>query len=249
MTRVKAHHDPLEVPYIAWIVAAEEKIGKRRVELDLGAAIRGVLEKVPDQQRNILASLAQRRRPQDPVRHAIVKIGAKCAIPHALLQIAVGRAYQTELGIVPHIAADALVGVLLNDTQQLSLQGHRQFADLIEQQCAAVCEREGAVTRRDRPGKGAAFVTKQLAARQFRRQRRAIDDDKVGLVVPPVEQREGPSRSALSRFRFHQRPTDFRRRSWRFPLAFAPVHARLENPQPVVCGQIRHWRAARFRQR
>ena len=82
---------------------------------------------------------------------------------------------------MPGIAADALVGVLLHGAQELRLQGQRQLADLVEEQGAAVRQREGAVARAHGAGERATFVTEQFAAGELRNDGRAVDDHEFPL--------------------------------------------------------------------
>ena len=72
---------------------------------------------MPNQKGNVPAALPERWWPQNPIRQSVVKVGAKCAVSNALLQITVGCADQAEFGFVPRVAADTLVGAFLNDAQ------------------------------------------------------------------------------------------------------------------------------------
>src|SRR5512132_4223284 len=61
------------------------------------------------QRQNILSPLGERRHPKDPAGDAIIQIAAEFAARARLLQVLIGRADQAELGVVPGVAADALV--------------------------------------------------------------------------------------------------------------------------------------------
>ena len=94
-----------------------------------------------------------------------------------LRQVLVGCTDQTKRRVAPRVATHPFVGAFLHDPQQLGLQRHRQFADFIEKQRSAVRGCERAVTRCHRAREVAAFVPEELAAGQFRDDRRAIDYD------------------------------------------------------------------------
>ena len=119
------------------------------------------------------------RHAKDPAGDPIVQVVAELAALDRLRQILVGRADQPERGAAPGVAADALVGALLHDPQQLRLQRHRQFADFVEKQRSAVGRRERAVARRHRAGERAALMAEELAAGQLRHDRRAVENDAV----------------------------------------------------------------------
>ncbi len=55
-----------------------------------------------------------------------------------LLQVAVGRTDQSDVGMAKFGAADRQEAVFLDDLEQLGLQGQGEVADLVEQQGAAV---------------------------------------------------------------------------------------------------------------
>ena len=138
---------------------------------------RNIAQEMPRQWQDVLAPLLQRRHPKDPAGDPVVQVAAEMPALDRLRQVPVGRADQPERGVAPRVAAHALVGALLDDAQQLRLQRHRQFADLVEKQRPAVRRRERAVARRHRAGERAALVAEELAARQLRHDRRAVEDD------------------------------------------------------------------------
>ena len=100
---------------------------------------------------------------------------------------------------LPGVAADALVGALLHDAQQLGLQAERQLADLVQEERAAVGQREGAVAGGDRAGERAALVPEELAAGQLRDDRRAVEHDQVALARAGIEGVDQPRDQLLAR--------------------------------------------------
>ena len=80
---------------------------------------------------------------------AEIEIRPEFAKLHQFFKIAVGGADQPEFGPLPGVAANQLVGVLLNCAQKLGLQCQRQFADLVKEECAVIGQGESAVALRD----------------------------------------------------------------------------------------------------
>src|SRR6266511_10400 len=147
------------------------------------------------QRQNILSPLGERRHPKDPAGDAIIQIAAEFAARARLLQVLIGRADQAELGVVPGVAADALVRAFLYYPQQLDLQRHRQLSHLVEKQRPAMGQRKRTVARPDCAGKRATLMAEELAARQFGDDRRAVEDDelvrrgaRIELVDKPRDQ-------------------------------------------------------------
>ena len=65
----------------------------------------------------------------------------------------------------------------LQDAQQLGLQFQRQFADFVEEDCAAIGGLKQSLLRFQRSGEGSLFVAEQLAFDQRGHQRSAVDRD------------------------------------------------------------------------
>src|SRR5690606_39076623 len=88
-----------------------------------------------------------------------------------------------------HWVTDALVFLVLDEAQQLGLQGQWEVADLVEEQGAAVGLADAALGTFTGAGEGAAGVTEQLALHQLGRQRRAVDGDAgaFGAAAPAVD--------------------------------------------------------------
>src|SRR5258706_15996478 len=74
------------------------------------------------------------------------------------------------------MVTDALVLPFLDEAQELGLKRQRQVADLIEKKCPAVAGGHPARIIANSVGECALLMPKQLALKQFRRQRRAGDD-------------------------------------------------------------------------
>jgi hypothetical protein len=78
---------------------------------------------------------------------------------------------------------------LLQDAQQLRLEGRRDLTDLVQEQRAAAGALEAAGTRRDGAGEGALFVAEQLALQHALGERLHVDgDERPGHPVAPEMQ-------------------------------------------------------------
>lgn len=89
--------------------------------------------------------------------------------------------------MLPSVAANSLVFVLLNDTEQLGLQKQGQFADLVEEESATVCQGEGPIAGVHRSSEGATLVSEELATGQLRRHCRAVHHDQFRLVASRIQ--------------------------------------------------------------
>ena len=158
------------------------------------------------QRQDVGPAFAKRRHANHRTRNAMVEIAAEAPGAHLQLEIAIRGADQPELGPPPLIAAHPLVGSLLNQAQQLGLQGVREFADLVQEQRAAVGQGERAVAAAHGAGVGSPLVAEELAARQLRHQGGAVDDDELFFVLPAVQGMDEPRRQffAGAAFAFEQ---------------------------------------------
>src|SRR4051812_9047320 len=120
------------------------------------------------QRQDIVFSLTQRNGATAPSGDAEEQVGTEPALHDAMLEVAIGRRHDAYIRAKPGIAPDALVASLVHRTQKLGLELRAQLPHLVEKQSATMGQGEGAVARRHRPGEGAALVTEQLAAREFR---------------------------------------------------------------------------------
>ena len=80
----------------------------------------------------------------------VVEVAAEAALGLFLKQVPVGRADQAELGLLPGVAPDALVGPLLYDAEQIGLEDQRELADLVEEERPAVGQAKAPRARRQR---------------------------------------------------------------------------------------------------
>ena len=90
------------------------------------------------QGQDVFAAFAQRRQVQGDDVEAIEQVFAEAAVAHHVFKVEVGGRQNAHIGPAGDRVADTLVFLVLNETQQLWLQGQRKVADLIEKQRAAV---------------------------------------------------------------------------------------------------------------
>jgi hypothetical protein len=176
-----------QIAHVARVLAALEVLAHRVVEgggLGAGAELR---HEVVRERHHVLAPLAQRRERARHRGHAVVQVAPEAPRLHLGAQVAVGRAHQAEVGAPPRVAAHALVRALLHGAQELRLLRRRELAELVEEERAAVGERERAVARADGAGEGTPLVAEQLAPRELGDERRAVHEHEVALARPPVE--------------------------------------------------------------
>jgi len=117
----------------------------------LSHALRMAAQKIPDEQRNVFATLAQRRKGDRKNLQAIVQVAAKLSGDH-LGEIAIGGGDQADIDGNGSCPADAFKFFFLQRTQNLRLEFRRQVTDFIEEERALVGELKSADLLRDGPG-------------------------------------------------------------------------------------------------
>src|SRR5580658_3926027 len=134
-------------------------------------------EKVLDEQRNVPGSLAQRRQPDGDDVEAIVEVLTEDARADEFLQVAVGCGHEAHVDVDGLDTADALELALLQRAEKLDLHLHRNLADLVEEEGAAVGELEASRLARYGAGEGSALVAEELALDELLGNRGAVDLD------------------------------------------------------------------------
>src|SRR4029453_14083593 len=110
--------------------------------------------------------LAQRRHLDAQHREPIVEVLAEQPALEGNLEIGIGCRVETPVAGVGGPPADSLHRSLLEEAQDLDLEGERQLADLVEEQGAALGRLEFALALYMRAGEGAPLVAAQLAPQQ-----------------------------------------------------------------------------------
>ena len=168
----------LELAHVARPRVVEHALerGARDGEARLAVLLRVEPDEVIDEQRDVLAARAQRRRRDGDDVEPIVEVLAEAPRLHLGEQIAVGRGDDADVGL-DGVAAERLVLALLQDAQELHLHLRRELADLVEEERAAGGLREAAVLLRDGAGERAALVAEELALEDRLGDRRAVHGD------------------------------------------------------------------------
>src|SRR5262249_40988982 len=96
------------------------------------------LEEVSDQARNVLASFAQRRQCDLDHAEAVIQVLPKLPCRDLLGKPRVRRGEHANVDRNPPAAAHSLDLALLEDAQQLRLQGQGHIADLVEKNRSAL---------------------------------------------------------------------------------------------------------------
>ena len=127
-----------------------------------------------EQQRDVFASLAQRRQLDHRDADAVVQVGAKLLLIAQRLQVVLAGGDHAAVEGNGLVGADALDAALLQGAQQLDLHGHRHALDLVEEQRAAMRMLELAHAHLVGAGEGAGLVAEEFALDQVLRQAAAV---------------------------------------------------------------------------
>src|SRR6266850_8459732 len=118
--------------------------------------------------------LAQRWQVNRKSVQPIIQIFAELTVPNHLLQVLVGRSNDANIDSSGTRAANGLKFTLLENAEQLGLKLQWHVSNFIEEQSAAIRQREPADMRIDRASKGSAFVSEQLTFEKAGRHSRAV---------------------------------------------------------------------------
>ena len=97
-----------------------------------------LLEEMVDQQRDVVAPLAQRRELDADDLEAMIKVLAELPLGDGVGQVAVGGRDQTDVDLDRLVGAHADDLAAFEHAEQLDLDRDRHVADLVEEQRAAV---------------------------------------------------------------------------------------------------------------
>src|SRR5438552_3276368 len=152
----------------------------------------GVLQEPVDQERDVLATLGERRDHELDDAQPVIEVLAEAPRPDAGLQVLVGRSDQADVHPDRRVTADALHFLLLDRAQELRLGLERHVADLVEEERAAVRGLELALAPGDRAGERAPLVAEELALDELLAERRAVHlDERLRAARAAVAERVG----------------------------------------------------------
>ena len=100
------------------------------------------VQEVLDEDGNVLASLAQGRQDEGNDVETIEEVLQEPAVLHQPLDVAVGRGDHAHVHLLAALRAQGLELALLQDAQELGLQGRAHGPDLVQEDGAAVGEGE-----------------------------------------------------------------------------------------------------------
>ena len=136
-----------------------------------------LVDEGPHQRGDVLDPLAQRRNDDGKHVEAIEEILAKRLVADRVLEVAVRGRDDADVDLDGLRAPEAFDDALLKHAQQLDLDLHRQFTDLVEKQRGLVGGFEPADLPRERARVRALLAAEQLALDERRRNRRAAHAD------------------------------------------------------------------------
>src|SRR5947207_7983384 len=138
---------------------------------------RPVLDEVGDEQRDVLAPLAQRRDVDRDDVEAVEEILSEDPVLHGLRDVAVRCRDQAHVHLDVLRVPDAPDLALLDHAQELHLERWGDLRDLVEEERAAVGGRKEAHGARDRARERPLDVTEELRLHQGLWDRAAVDRD------------------------------------------------------------------------
>src|SRR5207245_1623431 len=169
-------------------------------QLSLAHPLAQAADELLGEEHHVLAALAQRWQVNREDAQPVVEILAELATRHGVGEVPVGGDDEAKVGLERHGAADPLELALLEDTEKFGLDGRREFAHLVEKECAPGGELEAARFLLVRSGEGAPFMAEELRLDERVWQRRAVDGD-AGALGPTagIVDRQPSGRGPLDR--------------------------------------------------
>ena len=135
---------------------------------------RVAIDKVFNQQRNVLASFAKRRNLDRENIQAVKQIAAERPSADGSLQVTVRGCDDPNVSADRTSAADAFKFVLLQNTQQGHLSLGRKISDFVEEERASICQFKPTQALLSGAGEGPLLMAEQLRSDQVTRDCRAV---------------------------------------------------------------------------
>ncbi len=169
---------------------AHEAVGHPLYRLAHPALLAG--DEVPDEERDVLGPVAQRREADREDAEAVVEVGPEAPLAHLALDVAVRGGDDPHVGPLRPRRAEPLELAALEDPQELRLDLEGELGDLVEEDRAPVGDLEPAERALQRAGEGPALVAEQLALDERGGQGGAVDrDDRPVAAAAAVVEGEG----------------------------------------------------------
>ena len=132
-------------------------------------------DEVLDEKLDVLFALPQRRKLDRDHVDAVEEVLAECAFLNRVVEIAIRCGDHADLDLRLDVRSDFANDTVLQHAKQLDLHRQGGFADLIEEDRAAIGFGEQTTLLPDRAGERAAFVTEQFGLEQVFRKGAAVD--------------------------------------------------------------------------
>lgn len=151
------------------------------------------VQKMPRQQQDVAAALAQGRQMQRDDVQTVVEILAKAPGRYFAFQIPVGCGHNAYIHLFAAAAAHPLDFLFLKHAQNLDLQAQVHFTYFIQKDGAAVSQFKASGSGTDGVGKSAFFMAEELALQQFLGDGPAVNGNKrlcgaAAVVVQSADQ-------------------------------------------------------------
>jgi hypothetical protein len=177
--------DILQFSNVAW-----PGIGYESVHVLLPYAFEGlrqfalkVLKEMGDDERDVLASLTERRNVDRQDVQSVEEIFPEAMVGDLLHQVPIGGGDQPYIDVDRPGASDALEFMLLQHPQQFDLRIQGQISDFVEKERALVSQLEASYATDHRAGERATFVAEELTLYKRLRDRAAVHP--YHRTVPP----------------------------------------------------------------
>jgi hypothetical protein len=108
------------------------------------------------------------------MRMCIVEVTSKLFFRYHLLEVAVGRGHHANVNFLRSRAAQTFKFPLLQSTQEFRLDFQGNVSNLVQKQCALICQFKPPGLLHNSPSESAPFMTEQFAFKETCRNRRAV---------------------------------------------------------------------------
>ena len=170
--RCTSTHQPeynlLQLTDITGMFPSKEILPYGGVKLGHFVVLMSLTEEMFSERNDIFEPFAKRWQFAYETRDAVKEISAKLTAIYHFKEVSIGSTDEAKRCSVPCAPANTLIAAFLNNTQQLCLQGQRQFPNFVEKQGAAVCQCEGPEPLRHRTRERPTLMPKEFTARQLR---------------------------------------------------------------------------------
>src|SRR5580698_6455418 len=141
----------------------------------LAVLTREHLDKVHDQQLNIIAPLPQRRQRNRKSAQTVVEVTSESTLIDHASEISMRGSNEANVDFTRATATGPFEFLFLQNPQEPRLECQREVTHFVKEECAGISHFETANSLSDRPGEGTLLMPKQLALEQIEGNCRAIE--------------------------------------------------------------------------